>query len=97
MHEELDQSPARKEIADDQVAGADAVEAICEQILDCRPTTIAGLGVLALATAAMINDDVWETAPEQRDVDEEYATALVVEVLRLAGIALPFATAEQDA
>ncbi len=79
-HEELKRSPTSQQIVDDQVAGAEAVEAICAQILESRPQTLTGLGVLALATAAMNEDDV----------DEEFTAVLVEEVLRLAGMALPF-------
>jgi hypothetical protein len=80
-HEEMRHSPAKEKIAEAQMAGATAVETICKQILEMpRPATLGGLGVLALATAAMNEDDV----------DEQFTARLVEEVLRLAGIAFPF-------
>jgi hypothetical protein len=38
----------------------------------------------------------WDLAPNERDVDDEYATALVEHVARLAGIVLPFPSGDVD-
>ena len=93
--EEADRSPAYKQTAADNEAASQVVDELCKRIIRLRPATLAGLGVLALATAAMFDTAAtWNLAPNERDVDDEYATALVENALRLAGVALPFPTAD---
>src|ERR1017187_2854976 len=86
---ESERAPESHRVAEATLsAAAQTFDDLCKRILILRPETLAGLGTLALATAAMLNTTgVYDHEPHEREVDEEYATALVEAVTRLAGVA----------
>jgi hypothetical protein len=93
--DESERAPESHRVAEAKLSvAAQTFDDLCKRILTLRPETLAGLGTLALATAAMLNTTgVYDHEPHEREVDEEYATALVEAVTRLAGVAIPFDTA----
>jgi transposase len=93
--DESERAPESYRVAEAALAAAaQTFDDLCKRILTLRPETLAGLGTLALATAAMMNTTgVYDHEPHEREVDEEFVTTLIEAVTRLAGVAIPFDTA----
>jgi len=72
------------------------LDKLCKKIITMQPNTLVGVGVQALATAMMTEPSgYWDEPVDERDVEIEFTTRFIANVLAAAGRSLPFAEGKE--